>query len=200
MKANNNLKISSKFNIVVGVLLGDASLQTYTNGRTWRLRFIQGDLHKAYLFHLYDIFAPWVKTPPKSIDDGFGNIRWYFNTTVQPELTILGKKLYLKRGKKRLKIIPSNIDSFLTVDGLAYWYQDDGYKINNGKAYGLSTNCFSLKELGYLKEGLKKIWGIEVSFHKKRKDQYHLYIPRKNSEEFKNLIKPYIHESMKYKI
>lgn len=38
--------------ILVGTLLGDASMQTYTDGRTWRVRYIQKD--EAYIQHLYE--------------------------------------------------------------------------------------------------------------------------------------------------
>ncbi len=41
--------------ILVGILLGDASLQTESNGRTYRLRVLQSEEHKDYIFHLYDI-------------------------------------------------------------------------------------------------------------------------------------------------
>jgi len=62
--------------VLIGTLLGDSSLQTYTDGNTWRARFLQGDLHKDYLFHIYEIFKDYVKTPPKLSDDGLGNKRW----------------------------------------------------------------------------------------------------------------------------
>lgn len=62
---NQNLQNSSFLrSVLIGTLLGDASLQTYTQGKTWRARFIQGDLHKSYLFHLYDLFQDYVTTPP----------------------------------------------------------------------------------------------------------------------------------------
>ena len=43
-------------------------------------------------------------------------------------------------------------------------------------------------------------YGIYPSFHKQRKNQYRLYIPRRYYEELKERMEPYIHESMKYKL
>ncbi len=39
--------------ILIGSLLGNASLQTYSDGKTWRLRYLQKD--ELYLRHLYKL-------------------------------------------------------------------------------------------------------------------------------------------------
>jgi len=44
----DNFQIS----VLIGTLLGDSSLQTYTDGKTWRARFLQGDLNKEYLLYV----------------------------------------------------------------------------------------------------------------------------------------------------
>ena len=73
--------------ILVGILLGDASLQTESNGRTYRLRVSQSEQHKDYLFHLYDTFQNLTDSPPvqyKFIDPrnpGKTYTRWSFSTT-----------------------------------------------------------------------------------------------------------------------
>lgn len=54
--------------ILIGVLLGDAHLETQNNGLTYRLRFAQSVGHKPYLDHLYENFKAWVLTPPKLKD------------------------------------------------------------------------------------------------------------------------------------
>jgi hypothetical protein len=51
--------------ILFGVILGDAHLDSRDNGLTYRLKFSQSAAHKNYLFHLYDIFKDFVTTPPK---------------------------------------------------------------------------------------------------------------------------------------
>ena len=107
--------------ILFGTLLGDSNLQTYTGGKTWRARFIQSNAHKDYLFHLYDIFKPIVKTSPRQswLWLESGESRWTFNTSVLPLDLEFGKIFYLKNKK----IVPSNeyLDLYLTPRAIAYW-------------------------------------------------------------------------------
>ena len=51
----NRLTVEQK-QVLFGTLLGDAHLETQNNGRTYRVKFMQSDAHKAYIFHLYSIF------------------------------------------------------------------------------------------------------------------------------------------------
>ena len=108
--------------ILFGCLLGDASLQTYTAGRSWRVRFIQSDAHRQYLLHLYSIFSPFVSTPPKSIYDASGNIRWYFNSTVYPEFLEFGYSFYTKIGGRFIKVVPSDdmLNKYLSPIALSF--------------------------------------------------------------------------------
>jgi len=39
--------------VLIGTLLGDASMQTYSDGETWRLRYLQKD--EKYIRHLYEL-------------------------------------------------------------------------------------------------------------------------------------------------
>lgn len=55
----------SQREILIGVILGDAHLETQDNKQTYRIKFAQSVAHKPYLGHLYDIFKDWVLTPPK---------------------------------------------------------------------------------------------------------------------------------------
>lgn len=59
--------------ILVGTLLGDASMQTYSDGKTWRLRYLQKD--EQYLRHLYNLWEKFTGTEPKYIKDKQGNGR-----------------------------------------------------------------------------------------------------------------------------
>ena len=65
-------KLTSKQReILVGLILGDGHLVTWskkTYGKkagTYKLVVLQSDMHKDYLFHLYEIFKPLTKSPPR---------------------------------------------------------------------------------------------------------------------------------------
>lgn len=188
---------NNKKDILFGVLLGDANLQTFTNGKTWRARFIQSNTHKDYLFHLYNCFQPWVKTPPRLSTDSRGYKRWYFNTVVVSDLNYFAELFYPHKNRKT---VPLNIQEYFTDRSLAYWFMDDGSLKSNTSAYIFCTDNFSLDELKILKDLFIHKYGIYPSFHKQRKNQYRLYIPRRYYEELKERMEPYIHESMKYKL
>ena len=44
----------------VGLMLGDASLQTQDGGRTHRLKLLQGEKNRLYLCHLNELFSDWI--------------------------------------------------------------------------------------------------------------------------------------------
>jgi len=187
--------------VLIGTLLGDCSLQTYTHGRTWRARFLQSDQHRDYLFHLYELYKDYVGTPPKLSDDGLGNKRWSFNTRVVPELNSFADLFYEKRGDKFVKVIKPEVCKLITPLSLAYWYMDDGSlkTVKNTQAYILCTDSFIKDEVLMLGEMFKSIYDIHVSYHLKG-GNYRIYIPVKHTERFGELIGSKIHESMRYKI
>jgi len=96
--------IKRKQEILFGLLLGNASLQSYTSGKTWRIRFSQANVD--YLFHLYSVFKEHVKTPPKESISDSGHIKWRFNTTVDPLGLKFSKMFYKKnKSKKRCHLV-----------------------------------------------------------------------------------------------
>lgn len=186
-----------KKEILFGTLLGNAYLQTYTGGSTWRARFLQSNQHKPFLFHLYSIFSSYVKTPPRCSFDLCGNIRWSFNTTVQPELNELAKFFY----PNKKKVVPTKeiLLKYLTPLAISYWFMDNGTLKSNKKAYYLCTDRFSPLEIKILAEVFLEKYNISLSIHKKGKFQ-RIYIPESEYQRFKNVIISYIHTSMYYKI
>ena len=189
-----------QFESILGNLLGDASLQTFTDGKSWRLRFIQKD--KLYLFYLFSLFSHLVSTPPKAITDKNGSTRWYFNTTVFSDAQVLAHLFYIKKGGKWVKTLNQDLYPLLSPLSLAHWFMDDGSlkKVRNTQAYLLCTDSFSLSELQELANVFNHKFFISVSFHKQRDSQYRIYIPVKHKSQFKDLVQIYIFKSMLYKL
>jgi|SRR2546423_14777660 hypothetical protein len=48
----------------IGLMLGDASLQTQNNGKTYRLKFEWSAKSKPYLDHVFNLFDEWVLSNP----------------------------------------------------------------------------------------------------------------------------------------
>jgi hypothetical protein len=80
---------------------------------------------------------------------------------------------------------------------------DDGSKYKN-KGIKFCTNCFSLKDVNVLADILQKKYVrplLKTSIHKTGYiNQYNIYIQKSSMDKLIILVKPFIHETMLYKI
>ena len=136
----------------IGLILGDANLQTQNNGKTYRMKFEWSDKNKAYLDHVYNLFDEWVLSQPhkKSRFSPKGNlvINWGFQTLSHSAFNILADLFINEKGQKS---VPKElIKNHLTGRGLAYWFMDDGGKLDynkNSKNTSIVLNTQSFTEL-----------------------------------------------------
>ena len=76
---------------------------------------------------------------------------------------------------------------------------DDGGWTNSGVR--ISTNSFELKEVELLNDVLKSKYNLDTTIQKIWiKDQYSIYIKKQSVPNLINIIGPYIHTSMLYKL
>lgn len=110
-----------QWDTAIGLILGDASLQTQNKGITFRIKFEWSEKNKVYLDHIYNLFDEWVLSKPhkKSKISPKGNltINWGFQTISHKAFTPLAE-LFLIKDKKGIS--DSLIKNHLTVRGLAY--------------------------------------------------------------------------------
>ena len=121
---------------------------------------------------------------------------WYFSTISHIELENY-YQLFYPEGNK---IIPNDLEEYLTPCGIAYWFMDDGTK--TGSCYSFATASFSFKEHEKLLELLNNKYNLVCSIHRKESKQKSIYVSAVNESNvnFKKLIEPFIVESMKYKL
>ena len=212
----------------IGLLLGDASLQTQNNGKTFRIKFEWGDKNKAYLQYVYNIFDEWVLSEPhkKSRVSPKGNlvVNYGFQTISHEAFNFLAELFY--SGSARVKSIsPNLIQDHLTARGLAHWFSDDGGKLDynlNSKNNSIVLNTHSFNNLeveNLAKELASKFTFIcETRFNKNKKIIIIKSEPRRGPGRvlvigrglpppagesyllFKNLIFPYLIPEMYYKL
>ena len=189
----------------IGLMLGDASLQTQNNGKNYRLKFEWSDKTKPYLDHVYHLFDEWVLSNPhkKTRISPKGNlvINWGFQTISHEAFNPLAK-LFVINGKKG---IPNSlIIDHLTERGLAYWFMDDGGKLDynknsKNKSIVLNTQSFTEKEVEIMTAELiaKFNFDCEIRSNKGKK----VIVIKNNSYPlFYKLVNPYILPEMKYKL
>lgn len=184
-------------NIIIGLILGDLYIsRQYVNAV---LRFEQGEVHKLYLIHLYDLFQDYcgsdLKYSTRKPDKRTGKIysRYTFNTYSLPCFNYYHDLFYVD-GVKR---IPLNIGDLLTARSLAYWAMDDGSKSRGN--FNLNTHSYSLSEVELLIRVLKENFDLNCNCHK-HYDKYMIYVKSDSMDKFRALVTPYFHSSMMYKL
>lgn len=190
--------------LLIGSLLGDGNLQT-VNGQTWRYRAIQKAVHEPYIMHKYNVLKEFCKTPPtySSIYDERTKKsyqRYSFNTLTNDAFRFYGQMFYTKENNSWKKIIPQNIEHFLTPTALAYWYMDDGALkwAGHSNAVRLCTDSFAQDEVLRLQDALINKFGLNVSIQKKNNIS-RLSILENSYPKLKELIVPDLLPCMFYK-
>lgn len=209
-----DLKLTSiQKDLILGTILGDANMQTETKGITWRYRALHGIKSKEYLYFKYNILNNFCCSEPwysKIYDERSKKTyeRYSFNTIVHKSFRFYGKLFYKwsEEKQKFIKLIPRNIEIFLTPRVLAYWYMDDGALkwLNKSNGMRICTDSYTYICLIRLQKALKNKFNIETKLNKIKKNKiivgYRIYIPEKSSIIFSELIKPYIIDCMRYKV
>lgn len=205
--------------ILVGTLLGDATIAK-TKGIALNVKFEQKLANREYVNHLYEIFEPYVGTPPKvrNITGGGAKDRQsiWFRTYRHIDFKFYYDLFYMKTNKNnstdlRKKRVPKLIHKFLTPRALAYWFMDDGSyyynksKNNQQKVYYFNTQSFSYEDIKILKKALKLNFNFDTNISKDRKyskDQryYLLSIQPQSKDDFMNLIKSFLAETFDSKL
>jgi len=193
--------------ILVGTLLGDATLSK-SKSIALNVKFEQKLANKEYVNHLYEIFEPYVGTPPRvrNITGGGAKDRHsiWFRTYRHIDFKFYYDLFYRKTNNNnstdlRKKRVPKLIHKFLTPRALAYWYMDDGscyYKKSKNsqqKVHNFNTQSFSYEDIKILKEALKLNFNFDTNIYRDR-DYYLLYIQPQSTDGFTKLIKPFLLE------
>lgn len=200
----------------IGLMLGDASLQTQNKGKTFRIKFEWGEKQKPYLDHVYNLFEEWVISEPhkksrlspnKNIVTNFG-----FQTISHEAFNFLAELFFYKGKEKKFseqRNIKKSVSDLLikeqlTERGLAYWFMDDGgkldYNLNSkNKSIVLNTQSFTELEVMKMATELNAKFRFETEI-RSNKGKSIIVLKSNSYFIFKELIEPYILPEMKYKL
>ena len=204
-KASLTILKTIQWEASIGLILGDASLQTQNQGRTYRLKFEWGDKNKAYVDHVFNLFDEWVLSSPhkKSRISPKGNtvINWGFQTLSHEAFNPLAD-IFLSENKKIIS--DSLITNHLTERGLAYWFMDDGGKLDynkksKNKSIVLNTHSFTDSEVFKMATELENKFNFKMEVRSNKMKKV-LVIKSESYEIFRSLIDPYILPEMTYKL
>lgn len=184
--------------ILIGILLGDAHLESQNKGKTYRLKIEQSLKHRDYVNHLHDLFHEWVLTDPRMKKvSRYGKISYNvaFATLAHDAFRFYAHQFYDGRKKK----VPKLIHRWLTPKALAYWFMDDGsMKSSQSKGVILNTQGFSRTEVERLCEILVHHYQLKVSL-RSQKEGWQLYFSGESYEKLNVLIRPHLVPAMLYK-
>lgn len=98
---------STQFDSAIGLILGDASLNTDNKGKTYRIKFEWGNRQKPYVDHVLTLFDEWIIFPPhkkvRISPKGNTITNWAFQTFSHPAFNVLAD-LFLVNN---VKMVPS---------------------------------------------------------------------------------------------
>jgi len=187
--------------IIFGSLLGDGYAEKHGNGT--RITFYQENTHKDYLMWLHNLVSDRGYCPSnipilQTRLNKYGKIRNIirFKTYTYTSFNWIQELWYINNKK----VLPHNVDVFLSPIALAIWIMDDGAKVSSG--IKIATNNFTLTEVKLLCSILNTKYNLNVTPNAAgdiKKEQYVIYIHKNSMKNLVNIVLPYIHVSMKYK-
>jgi len=99
------------------------------------------------------------------------------------------------------KVIPRDFEQLCLPETLAFWFMDDGGRGGNTPmGMVLDVSSYTLQDVDRVSLILKDKWNIPTTIHHHSARAKKLYFKREGVEHFCHLIRPYMHESMLYKL
>nr|AUN28251.1 hypothetical protein [Malassezia slooffiae] len=186
--------------IFYGCLLGDSHAEQHGNGT--RLSISQESNRKEYILWLHSIIAYYGYCYPsipkvQTRLGAKGKLRYIlrFHTFTYSSFNELRHKWY----HNNIKVIPKDIEQYLTPLAIAIWTIDDGSRV--GKSIKWCTNSFTYEDCTYLSQVIYKLYKIKTSIHSTgTPNQYNIYVLKESMPNLRELIKPYMVPSMLYKL
>ncbi len=189
-RKNQKLLITSRqLQLLVGCLLGDG----YIHPRG-QIQIAQSYKQLPYVLWKYEELKNLAYGVPSKVDrfdKRYGKIysqsRFWLRQFFRP-----WRKIFYPKNKK---IFPRDFEKYVTPLSLAVWYMDDG-NYSEGRNVKIAIDGFDLRSREKLRSLLLRKFNIESTLHKNGK----LRISNNSLSRFFNLVKPFVHSSMKYKV
>lgn len=196
MDYNVSSKIEKR-GIICGMLLGDG-------GKCRNNFFIQHSVkQKEYALFKKQLLETITNKPVNTRQ--WRNQQGYELFRIEPKLTPLTRVMVKRCYPGGVKTLSRKFLEYLTLQGLAIWFMDDGSKSfkkigNKVHAVEVTLNTYLSKEENeIIIDFFKEKWGINWGLNKS-KDKYRLRMGTCEARRFFSLIEPFIIDSMRYKI
>ena len=155
--------------------------------------------------HLYNLFEPYTNSGPDIISVsktvGGENMVLKFKTVSLPLFAVYHRMFYkYNSAGKLVKIVPDNIIELMSPVTLAHLIMGDGnIKLHDG-IIRIYTNSFSKEKVELLASSITVKLNILTRVVHDRNNQYIITISKSQLSEIRNIILPYMHPTMYYKL
>lgn len=196
---------------LVGNLLGDCWGEKRSGSSRFHLHVSSKNVE--YLYWLQQFYAERGYCSPEKpkLNKQIGKKgKIYFSYKIRTwsfsSLNWLYDLFYICRSGKMVKRIPTTIETLLTPRALAVWIMDNGSASSAG--IRLSTQGFCEQDIQLLQQALFSKFGLITIVHKSAAcldlqtstPYLTLYVSKQQCSLVLNLVNPYIHKSMRYKL
>jgi hypothetical protein len=184
------------YSIFIGILLSDAWLQCNAGKGNARLGLKQTLKNSPYLLDVFFKLSHYCSSYPRitrTTVKGIKHSALQINTRAMPCITELYNMFYVDG----VKIVPKDLYNLLTPEALAHWIAGNGSRGSHG-VY-LQTQSFTIRENVFIVNVLMLKFNLNCSINMQR-NQPVIYIAASSVPTLCNLIIPYLHPSMQYKL
>ena len=190
VRKNIILRLTNRqMSIVIGSILGDAYVHPLG-----KICFEQAINQKDYLLWKYDelknLAYPKIGRVIR-FDRRYGKENISFRFFLKQFFRPLRNYIY----EDNRKTIPNGIEKWLTPLAISVWYMDDGH-LERGRYPTFASESFSIKEVERFIFILKNKFGIKAKVGNKKR----IRIKSESKDNFFQLVRPFIHKSMEYKL
>lgn len=180
--------------VLVGTLLGDGCLAKH--GRRHRLHIKHKIAHRSLAELKYRVFEDFISMPLHEFDlqlrgGAFPCVQ--FATRTHSVFSKWHSYFYLD-GRK---IVPEEIESYLSGLSMAVWFMDDGAADYAGAT--LQTHSFSADEVELLVSLLRRKFELEVN-SRMNKGKRIIYVKASSMNALRELIEPHLLPEFDYKL
>jgi hypothetical protein len=194
--------------LLIGMWLGDANLSKVTSRQNSRLLIGHSTKQKDYCEYKLKLVSNLLRIEYSAKEYNVFNKKtnkeyniYQGSTRVHRYLTKLRSMLYDSTGTK---VITDKVLNYLTLEGLAFWFQDDGGVAFNNKRKAInglyiSTQNFTYDEHLTIRRYFKTKYDIECKIHNHGKKRYRIFFNKTNSKKFLSIIEKFKHDTFVYK-
>lgn len=182
--------------IIFGTLLGDSALELSEKSLNPRFKCCHSITQKEYVKHKHSLLSPYSKyTEYKRKTADKRNGTFYESSEISIGANESFHQFYNMFYKEEGKVIPIDfLEEYYSPLALAIHFMDDGNKSNS---YTIATCSFPEQNINEYRDFLFSKYFIETTLQRKHNV---VYVRARSRENFTELIRPYIIDSMKYKM